>query len=106
MHWEENNVNPMLAIRNILCSGRWQEDWPRIEARLRKQTQQHQRQAHRLRHPLPPTTRVGRALLLRDFGPDSTETPVQELPPAKPKKSPWRGFVHGRTLYQRNPPKL
>jgi hypothetical protein len=106
MHWEENNVNPMLAIRNILCSGRWKEDWPRIEARLRKQTQLRQRQAHRLHHPIPPTTRVGRALLLGDFGPDSIEPPVQEPPPAKPKKSPWRGFVHGKTLYQRNPPKL
>lgn len=106
MHWEENNINPMLAIRNILCSGRWKEDWPRIEARLRKQKQQRQRQVHRLHHPTPPTTRVGRALLLGDFGPDSIEPPVQESPPSKPKKSPWRSFVHGKTLYQRNPPKI
>lgn len=106
MHWDENHVNPMLAIRNILCSGRWTEDWPRIESRLRKQTQQRRRQVHRLRHPLPPTTRVGRALLLGDFGPDITETSAQEPPPAKPKKSPWRSFVHGKTLYQRNPPKI
>jgi len=106
MHWDENNVNPMLAIRNILCSGRWQADWPRIETRLRKQAQQHRRQVHRLHHPLPPTTRVGRVLLLGDFGPDSIEPPVQESPPSKPKKSPWRSFVHGKTLYQRNPPKI
>ena len=106
MHWEENNVNPMLAIRNILCSGRWKEDWPRIEARLRKQTQQRRRLVHRLHHPVPPTTRVGRALLLGDFGPDIIEPSVQEPPPPKPKKNPWRGFVHGKTLYQRNPPKL
>ena len=31
MHWEEKNVNPMLALRNILCSGRWKADWPKIE---------------------------------------------------------------------------
>jgi len=105
MHWDENNVNPMLAIRNILCSGRWEEDWPWIETRLRKQTQQPRHQEHCLHHPLPPTTRVGGALLFGDFDPDSIEPPVQESPPHKPKKSPWRGFVHGKTLYQRNPPK-
>lgn len=106
MHWDENNVNPMLAIRNILCSGRWREDWPRIEARLRRQTLQRRRQVHFRHHPLPPTTKVGRAMLLGDFGPDSLEPPAQESPPAKPKKSPWRSFVHGKTLYQRNPPKI
>jgi len=61
---------------------------------------------HRLHHPIPPTTRVARALLLGDFGPDSIETPVQESLPLKPKKSPWRSFIHGKTLYQRNPPKI
>ena len=40
MHWAEEHVNPMLAIRNILCSGRWQEDWPKIEARLRQHVHQ------------------------------------------------------------------
>lgn len=30
----EGHVNPMLAIRNIICSGRWSEEWPKIEARL------------------------------------------------------------------------
>jgi len=29
MHWAEAHVNPMLAIRNILCSGRWKEEWPK-----------------------------------------------------------------------------
>lgn len=106
MHWDENNVNPMLAIRNILCSGRWREDWPRIEARLQKQTQQRRHQVHCRHHPLPPTTKVGRAMLLGDFGPDNLEPPVHESPPSKPKKSPWRSFVHGKTLYQRNPPKI
>ena len=31
MHWAEENVNPMLAVRNVLCSGRWREDWPKIK---------------------------------------------------------------------------
>jgi hypothetical protein len=38
MHWGEQHVNPMLAIRNIICSDRWKEEWPKIETRLRQQT--------------------------------------------------------------------
>lgn len=105
MHWDEKNVNPMLAIRNILCSARWQQDWPRIEARLRKQTQQRRGQVHRQHHPMAPTTKVARALL-GDFGSANLQTPVQQPLPSSPKKNPWRGFIHGKTLYQRNPPKI
>ena len=27
MHWERNNVNPMLALRNAVCNDRWKEMW-------------------------------------------------------------------------------
>jgi hypothetical protein len=30
MHWARENVTPMLALRTIVCSGRWDEAWPRI----------------------------------------------------------------------------
>lgn len=36
MHWSETNVNSMLALRTILSSQRWKQDWPRIEDRLRQ----------------------------------------------------------------------
>jgi hypothetical protein len=32
MHWEERNVNPMLALRTTLCSDRWHEGWKLIRA--------------------------------------------------------------------------
>lgn len=31
MHWAEQNVNPMLALRNAICSDRWEEVWMQIE---------------------------------------------------------------------------
>lgn len=111
MHWAETHVNPMLALRNLLCSGRWQEDWPKIEARLRQQTQQRRGQLHRLHHPpcgdhpRAPTTMVARAQL-GDFGPAVIQPRVQESFPAKPKKNPWRNFKHGKALFQRTPPKF
>jgi len=96
MHWAEANVNPMLAIRNILCSGRWREEWPRIEARLRQLAQQRQQQRHRSRHPLPPTSRVARAVQ-GDFDPLPTDPPA----PSKPSNNSWRKFKHGKALFQR-----
>lgn len=31
MHWEEHNVNPMLALRCAISSDRWEETWPQQE---------------------------------------------------------------------------
>ena len=104
MHWAEEHVNPMLAIRNILCSGRWREDWPKIEARLRQHAHQKRRLVHRRHHPAAPTTRIARALQ-GDFGDPLPDQSALMLP--KPKKNPWRHFKHGKALYQRStPPKV
>ena len=46
MHWAPGHVNPMLALRNIACSDRWEEAWPQITQRLR----QAERAARRHRH--------------------------------------------------------
>jgi hypothetical protein len=35
MHWAPQSVDPMLALRTIVCADRWQEAWPQISARLR-----------------------------------------------------------------------
>lgn len=51
MHWAVENVNPMLALRNAICSDRWVEVWSEIEAeqrreeRARRQQRQRQRKA-------------------------------------------------------------
>jgi hypothetical protein len=37
MHWAPIHVNPMLALRNIACSDRWEEAWPQITQRLRQE---------------------------------------------------------------------
>jgi hypothetical protein len=35
MHWDRRNVDPMVALRSIACSDRWEESWPAIAAALR-----------------------------------------------------------------------
>lgn len=47
MHWARAHVDPLVALRDVLCSDRWEQDWPLIATRLRadhlKARQQRQR---------------------------------------------------------------
>lgn len=36
MHWHPAHVNPMLALRNVVCNNRWEESWPTIAKGLRQ----------------------------------------------------------------------
>jgi len=38
MHWAREHVNPLVALRTIACSDRWEESWPLIGAELRART--------------------------------------------------------------------
>ncbi len=99
MHWAEQNVNSMLAIRNILCSHRWAEAWPQIEVRLRSRTskQTHSPQPKILSHD------EAIALILQE----KLKTQQLTSSSAHSKHNPWRNFKHGKALYQRSlPPKL
>ena len=40
MHWARQNVDPMLALRTVVCSGRWEEVWPQISQRLREKARE------------------------------------------------------------------
>lgn len=37
MHWAREHVDPMVALRTIACSDRWEEAWPQIVERLCQQ---------------------------------------------------------------------
>ena len=39
MHWQRGNVDAMLALRNLLCNDRWEQEWPHIKTRLVTQAQ-------------------------------------------------------------------
>ena len=39
MHWQRGHVDAMLALRNLLCNDRWEQEWPHIKARLVAQAQ-------------------------------------------------------------------
>jgi len=103
MHWAERHVNPILAIRNILCSDRWKEEWPKIEAGIRQQKS-------RSRKPLQPNVVSLGSDFLLILNEKINAAHISTDRPAKSKKAhtnPWRNFKHGKALYQRQiPPKL
>ena len=35
MHWAPEHVNPMVALRTVVCASRWDEAWPQVCAQLR-----------------------------------------------------------------------
>jgi hypothetical protein len=53
MHWAEENVNPMLALRNAWCNGRWDETWLLIEQEQRRQVCVRRAERRAGRTPLP-----------------------------------------------------
>ncbi len=36
MHWADQHVDPLLALRNVVCSDRWDEAWEQISEHLRQ----------------------------------------------------------------------
>jgi hypothetical protein len=50
MHWARQHVNPMVGLRNAVCSDRWDEAWSQISAFRQRQAQQrrHIRREQRL----------------------------------------------------------
>jgi hypothetical protein len=107
MHWAEQHVDPMLALRNIICSDRWKEEWPKIETRLRQQTRLRRCQLHQSRIAVPQAPPSPPRLMVDDKVIQSLSIRlVQENEPQKPKSNPWRKFKFGKALYQRSyPPK-
>jgi len=107
MHWAEGHVNSILALRNVICSDRWKEEWPKIEAKIRQQARERRTRLHRSRQvapvvePITPNPLVD-DLILQHIA----ERLAQDDEPKKPKPNPWRNFKHGKALNQpSSPPK-
>jgi hypothetical protein len=101
MHWARPHVDPMVALRNIACSDRWEEAWPQITRELRRQAAQRraeQRQKRKTRcDELSALAQVPTVPEKTNGPPMSTDpttttatlpSPTTSLPPAS--KTPWR----------------
>ena len=97
MHWAEQHVDSMLALRNIICSDRWKEEWSKIELGIRKQN---------LKKPevVPSKVITGDEairLILQEKLNSGDHLLDAALNPKKPKSNPWKKFKFGKALYQR-----
>ena len=108
MHWKRENVDPMLALRNIVCSDRWDQEWPKILLRLRQQAAERKksRRSQQFQEiqpdPTPPLTTSS-----SDIKPKAPPKPAKMPAPKKSSKSskpaanhPWRRSPIGRARYQ------
>jgi len=70
MHWAREHVNPMLGLRNAVCSDRWDEAWGQISDRQIQQAQK-RRQIRREQH----LAALSKALS------DNSRLPIVDSPP-------------------------
>ena len=87
MHWSEENVNPMLALRNAWCNGRWDEKWMLIEQEMRRQVLVGRAERHSRRTPAPELVRAASAPVVVAARAAPSAAPV--LPTTKPPH-PWK----------------
>ncbi|MCJ7738443.1 MAG: hypothetical protein MUQ10_14225 [Anaerolineae bacterium] len=82
MHWARPHVNPMLSLRNAVCSERWDEAWQDVA------TQHHQQRRQRFLSRAQRNTRVPLPPPLLSVAP--TEPATVEDPPAAGRKQSWQ----------------
>jgi hypothetical protein len=112
MHWARCYVDPMLALRNIVCNDRWNEAWPQIETYQRQHTAAARTARRQKRHALrqtPPRALEPGSVAPSEIAPireiPSTSVPVVPPPkvagPHRPAPNhPWRRSPIGRAQYQ------
>jgi hypothetical protein len=95
MHWAPTSVDPMLALRTVVCADRWGEAWPQISARLRADARARSRQ-------LRATRRATRRAPQADSQASAAPTPatVTSLPatasPTTPTPTAPKTVIDGR----------
>jgi len=111
MHWAVSHVNPMLALRNILCSDRWEEAWPQIACGLRQEELGRRKALHEKRKtaaqmpPAPPApdpakdlSQPAALLPLEEIRPDAVPEPAPKSSQPAPNH-PWRRSPIGRAKF-------
>ncbi len=106
MRWAETNVDPMLALRNLICNDRWSQGWQQIVAYRHQQQLKKHRHKCRLalqssvpNQPAKPTKFIS-----------TTSTPTKSKPvPTRPQQTrrpapdhPWRRSPIGRARFTKS----
>lgn len=86
MHWAPTSVDPMLALRTVVCANRWDEAWPQISARLRADGRDRSRRLRAERRAAREAAQAAaRPLIPPPPAPPPATTSSDTLPPPTPK---------------------
>jgi hypothetical protein len=113
MHWERQNVNPLLALRNAVCNERWLEMWQKAyqqydlqEARRRQKMTEQRAEARRAKKdasavssPPPPLSEESPA----QPEPQTSSPPVPLLPPQPAATLPGSSRPSSHHPWKRSP---
>jgi len=117
MHWARPHVNPMVALRDLLCSERWEQDWSPIVTRVRwddlKKRQQRQRARRMQRQAVATASSSATAIATSRIAPPSPTPGEDETIPREPTlrreakqpyrppaNHPWRHSPIGRARFK------
>jgi hypothetical protein len=111
-HWAPPHVNPMLALRDLVCNDRWEEGWPQLTDQLRHQQARRRaalKQSRRRSCPPPiaadgasppPASPAAAAAPLANAQPDRNATAPPKGPYRPGPNHPWRHSGIGRARFQ------
>lgn len=86
MRWAEQHLDPMLALRNLVCNGRWEEGWQQIVLFQQEQQLANKVRAAEARQPPPPEPITFARLKAAGLLP---EDELSDASPAATAKKPW-----------------
>lgn len=99
MRWADDNVDPMLALRNLVCNGRWSDGWQQIVAFHWQQCRQAWREHARRQRPAAPPIPITSAAVKvasptkQQGNEDPSQplvSPARKEPYRPPANHPWR----------------
>jgi hypothetical protein len=115
MHWEREHVNPMVALRNIVCSDRWDEAWALIAEQLRlapRQRAESRRDVRRKEKAKPAQAAIPDAVIIQPqrvaiaeptAERKSASARAMDKPASSPRRPapdhPWKRMAIGRAQY-------
>lgn len=92
MRWAERHVDPLLALRDLLCNDRWEEGWQEMVSHQQEQCWRARLQKAHEKRPSPSAPITFASLEAAGLLPDevpSDQTPASDEPTTGPSK-PWR----------------
>lgn len=91
MRWAEQHLDPMLALRNLVCNGRWEEGWQQIELFHQEQATIKRIHAADAKQPPPAAPITFKALKAAGLLPEDEQADDLPPKPATPSADhPWR----------------